>query len=192
MGIGNSDCYFWNVYPMKMRVSPLFLIPQCSNSFKLDMKIWLRLELEKVKLNKYTGIYKKHICKVDSTKNGSFAFISKSYKKNSQIQYKKIRFRMKLRKINMNVKPVLPDDIFEMMTVLNWVLCFISPRYTLKYTELIWNWDNNENKIINLYMNISFSNWHIWSIDSTKLTFLTLFEFDTRILTSKHPKPIRT
>jgi len=30
----------------------------------------------------------------------------------------------------LNVKPVLPDDIFEMITVLKWVLClyFISPH----------------------------------------------------------------
>jgi len=124
--------------------------------------------------------------------NESFAFISKSNKTNSQNQYKKILFRMKLRNFNMNVKPGLHVDIFEMMTVLKWVLCFISPCYTIKYTEPNWNWDHNEIKVIKLYMNTGISNWHIWSIDSTKLKFLTLFQFDTHILTSKHTKFIST
>jgi len=76
------------------------------------MKLRLRLELGKENLNKDTGVYKLHICNVETTKIESFAFISKSYKINSQIQYMKIRFRTKLRNFNMKVKPVLPVDIF--------------------------------------------------------------------------------
>ena len=58
---------------------------------------------------------------------------------------------------------------------------------------LIWDSQNtyvieihNELCHINLYMIIGISNWHIWSIDPTKMKFLTSFQFDTRLLTSKH------
>ena len=37
---------------------------------------------------------------------------------------------------------------------------------------------------INLYMNISISNWHNSSFDSTKMKYFTLFQFLTRLLTS--------
>ena len=36
-------------------------------------------------------------------------------------------------------------------------------------TSLLMNW------LINLYMNISISNWHNWSFDSTKMNFLLYF-----------------
>ena len=44
---------------------------------------------------------------------------------------------------------------------------------------------NNEIWHINLYMNIGIYNWHIWSIESTKKGFLTLFNFDKRLLRPK-------
>jgi len=37
-------------------------------------------------------------------------------------------------------------------------------------------------------MNIGIPNWHIWSINYTKMSFLTLFQYDTQLLTSKHLK----
>jgi len=40
------------------------------------------------------------------------------------------------------VKPVLPDDIFEMMTVLKWVLWLYFSSLQIKYTETIWNSDS--------------------------------------------------
>jgi len=54
----NSDCHFGNVFPMKMRNLPLFLIATQLNSLKLYIKYRLRLELINVNLNKQTGIYK--------------------------------------------------------------------------------------------------------------------------------------
>ena len=63
----NSDCHYWNVFLMKMRVLPLFLIPPFQNSLKRNMKFRLRLELGKANLGKGIGIYKKHICNVDPT-----------------------------------------------------------------------------------------------------------------------------
>ena len=46
----------------------------------------------------------------------------------------------------------------------------------------------NKLSLINLYMNIVISNWHNWSFDPTKMTFFTLFQFLTRLLTSKYLK----
>ena len=52
--------------------------------------------------------------------------------------------------------------------------------------------NRNESRFINelwhfnLYMNISISNWHNSSFDSTKMNFFTLFQFLTRLLTSNH------
>jgi len=45
---------------------------------------------------------------------------------------------------------------------------------------------------INLYMNISISNWHNSIFESTKMKFFTLFQFLTRLLTSKHFNLIST
>ena len=47
-------------------------------------------------------------------------------------------------------------------------------------TSLLMNWH------INLYMNISISNWHNSSFESTKMKFFTLFQFLSRLLTSNH------
>ena len=44
----------------------------------------------------------------------------------------------------------------------------------------------NELLHINLYMNISISNWHNSSSDSTKMKKFTSFQFLTRLLTSNH------
>jgi len=40
---------------------------------------------------------------------------------------------------------------------------------------------------INCYMNIGISNWHVWSFDTTKITFYFISVLYT-ILTSKHLK----
>ena len=45
---------------------------------------------------------------------------------------------------------------------------------------------------INLYMNISISNWHNSSLDSTKMNFFTLFQFLSRLLTSNNFNLIST
>jgi len=45
---------------------------------------------------------------------------------------------------------------------------------------------------INLYMNTGISNLHICCIDLTKMRVLTLFQFDTQLPTSKHPKLFST
>ena len=46
----------------------------------------------------------------------------------------------------------------------------------------------NELWHIKLYMNTGISNSHIWSIVLTKMKYLPLFQFDTRLLFSRHPK----
>ena len=53
-------------------------------------------------------------------------------------------------------------------------------------TILLMNWH------INLYMNIGISNWHNSSFDYTKMTFFTLFQFLTWLLTSNHLSLIST
>ena len=50
-------------------------------------------------------------------------------------------------------------------------------------------WINSD---INLYMNISISNWHNSSFDSTKMKFFTLIQFLSRLLTSNHFNLIST
>ena len=69
---------------------------------------------------------------------------------------------------------------------------FFSGRYTIKFTELKWKNFINELWHINLYMNISISNWHNTSFVSTKMKFFTLFQFLTRLLTSNHFNLIST
>ena len=70
-------------------------------------------------------------------------------------------------------------------------LLFIS-RYTINFTEEKWNKFINELWHINLYMNISISNCHNSSFDSTKMKFFTLFPILTRLLTSNHYNLIST
>ena len=81
---------------------------------------------------------------------------------------------------------------FEMMNVLNDIFDFISARYTIKFTEQKWNTFINGLWHINFYMNFGISNWHNSSFESTKLKFFTLFQFLTRLLTSKHLKIFST
>jgi len=40
------------------------------------------------------------------------------------------------------MKPVFAVGIFEMIIVQNDSFNFISARYTIKFTEPIWNWDS--------------------------------------------------
>ena len=55
-----------------------------------------------------------------------------------------------------------------------------------------WNHFINELWRINLYMNISNSNWHNSSFDSTKMKFFTSFQFLTPLLSSNHFNLIST
>ena len=71
------------------------------------------------------------------------------------------------------------------------VLSLISARYTIKFKN------TNETEFINelwlnLFMNIGISNWHNWSFDLTQMLFMTLFQFLTRLLPSKHLKIFST
>jgi len=50
----------------------------------------------------------------------------------------------------------------------------------------------NELLRINWFMNIGISSWHNCSFDLTYVLFFTLFQFITRLLTSKHLKPFST
>ena len=45
---------------------------------------------------------------------------------------------------------------------------------------------------INLFMDISIPNWHIWIIDPSKMRFLPFFLLDTLLLTYKHLKHLST
>jgi len=80
----------------------------------------------------------------------------------------------------------------EMRTYSNNIFAFISARYTIKFTEQKWNKFINEHWHINLYMNIGISNWHNSRFDSTKMKFFTLYQFLTRLLTSKYVNLIST
>jgi hypothetical protein len=57
---------------------------------------------------------------------------------------------------------------------------------------------NNETEFINklwyiiFFMNIDISSWHNWCFDLTKMLFFALFQFLTRLLTSKHLKLFST
>ena len=73
-----------------------------------------------------------------------------------------------------------------MIIVQNDSFAFISFRYTIYFTKRKCNWNINELWLINLFMNIRISNWHNWSFDITKMLFLTLFHFLSRLLISKH------
>ena len=61
-----------------------------------------------------------------------------------------------------------------------------------KLPEHIWNLIENELWHIKFYMNTVISNWHIWSINHSKMKILSLFLFDTRLLLSKYPKLFTT
>ena len=69
--------------------------------------------------------------------------------------------------------------LFQLATRLN--------SQNTKETEI-----NNEFWNINLFTNIVISNYYIWSFGPTKMIILTLFQFLTRLLNSKHLKPINT
>ena len=72
------------------------------------------------------------------------------------------------------------------------IFLLFSALYTIQFTEEKWNKFINELWHINFYMNISISNWHNSSFDSTKMKFFTLFQFLTRLLISNHFNLIRT
>ena len=72
------------------------------------------------------------------------------------------------------------------------IFFLFSARYTIKFTEEKWKKFINELWHINLYMNISISNWHNSSFDSTKMKIFTLLQFLSRLLTSNHFNLIST
>ena len=72
------------------------------------------------------------------------------------------------------------------------IFLVFSARYTIQFTEEKWNKFINELWPINLYMNISISNWRNSSFDSTKMKFFTLFQILTRLLNSNHFNLIST
>ena len=63
----------------------------------------------------------------------------------------------------------------EKMNVLKLNFAFFSARYTIKFTEQKWNKFINELWHINLYINISISNWHNSIFSSTKMNYLVYF-----------------
>ena len=75
---------------------------------------------------------------------------------------------------------------FEKMNVLKQYFCLLFSslhnyihRTEMKYfINVLWH--------INLYMNISISNWHNSIFGSPKMMFFTLFQFLSRLLTSNH------
>ena len=85
------------------------------------MKFRLRVELGKADLNKETGNYKYHICNVDPKEMRSLSEFQTQQNKftnpgnENDLEWTK--------NVSLNAKPVLPDELFEMMTVLIWVLC---------------------------------------------------------------------
>ena len=66
------------------------------------------------------------------------------------------------------------------------IFLLFSARFTIKFTEGKWNKFFNELWNIILYINISISNCHNSSFDSTKMKFFTLFQVLTPLLTSNH------
>ena len=72
------------------------------------------------------------------------------------------------------------------------IFLLFSARFTIKFTEEKWKKYINELSHINFYKNISISNWHNSSFDSTKMKFFTLFQILARLLTSNHFNLIST
>ena len=72
---------------------------------------------------------------------------------------------------------VLPS--FQLVTLIN-----LQNRNETEFINVRWH--------VILYMNIGISNWHNWTIDTTDMTFFTLFQFLTRFLTSKYLKRFRS
>ena len=82
------------------------------------------------------------------------------------------------------MKTVFLFGYLKIWTTYNNIFAVFSARYTINFTEQKWNKYINELWYINLNMNISISNWHNSSFNSTKMKFFTLFQFLTRLLTS--------
>ena len=72
------------------------------------------------------------------------------------------------------------------------IFLLFSGRFTIKFTEEKWKKYINELSHINFYKNISISNWHNSSFDSTKMKYFTLFQILARLLTSNHFNLIST
>ena len=73
------------------------------------------------------------------------------------------------------------DDPTKMILLPSFQLATRLNSQNTNETEFI-----NERWHINLFMNICISNWNNRSFDLTKMLFLNLFQFLTRLITSKH------
>ena len=90
----------------------------------------------------------------------------------------KVSFKITIRKrhvfhwhsLTIKMKPVFLFGVLRRRFYNN-IFAFFSARYTNKFTEQKCNMFINEFWHINLYMNISNSNWHNSSFDSTKIKF---------------------
>ena len=111
----------------------------------------------------------------------------------------KVSFKITIRKrdvyihsLTTKMKTVFLFGYLKIWTIYNSIFAFFSARYTINFTEQKWNKFINEFWHINLYMNISNSNWHNSSFYSTKMKFFIFFQFLTRLLTSNHFNLIST
>ena len=108
-------------------------------------------------------------------KNERFVLISKRFKINSQIHYKKLRFRMNKETLiwmwtSITWWHILNDDFIKMGAL---PLFQLATRWN---TQKPYETDiHNEFREINLYMNIGISNWIFWSIDPRKWRFCLYF-----------------
>ena len=69
---------------------------------------------------------------------------------------------------------------------------FISDRYTIKFREPVYETDiQTEFVNINLYMETGISNSHIWKLDSTKMSCLSIFQNATFLNSKNHYMKVR-
>ena len=143
-------------------------------------------------MNTGTGISIWHIWIVDPSKMRGFPSFQIGKRLNSKNQYMKLIFRMTLKH-----KYVYESRYFQLDYLKYWLrkcgfcLYFRSVNDYIQRIN-IWNWYSEWLWNINMYMIPGISNWLIWNIDSTKMRILSLFQLDTRLLTSKHPKTFST
>ena len=111
----------------------------------------------------------------------------------------KVPFKITIRKIHVYIEIRWPWDEtivsiweFEMIFVLNVSFSTISFATRLNSQNKNESAFINELWHINLFMNIGISNWHKEVSTSSKCFFFTLFQFRTRLLTSKHRKIFST
>ena len=71
--------------------------------------------------------------------------------------------------------------VFEMLSLLKWGFCIFSDRYTIKFTEVLYETEiQTENWNVIIEMGTGISNWNICIVDPTKMKVFTLFQIATR------------